>query len=111
MDQASDSLLGLYFDNCLPGAQVHGFNLGRTSRVFVHLALSVLVVTGYFFAAYANEVHGYNITVTLNHTEYGFLICAFLNGFVFYPAYLWWLRRRKSKASAPPPPLPPDFKT
>lgn len=73
------------------------------------LPLSVFVVTGYFGAAYANEVHGYNISVTENHTEYGFLICAFLNGFIFYPAYLWWLRRRKSKVSPPPPP-PPDFK-
>jgi hypothetical protein len=74
------------------------------------LPLSVLVVTGYFLAAYAKEVHGYNITITSSHTEYGFLICAFLNGFIFYPAYLWWLRRRKSKAPLPPPPLPPDFK-
>jgi hypothetical protein len=74
------------------------------------LPLSVLVVTGYFLTAYAKEVHGYNITITSSHTEYGFLICAFLNGFIFYPAYLWWLRRRKSKASLPPPPLPPDFK-
>lgn len=87
MDQASYSLLGLYFDNCLPGAQYMASTWAGLPGFLFTLPLSVLVVTGYFLAAYAKEAQGYNITVTSNHTEYGFLICAFLNGFVFYPGY------------------------
>ena len=71
------------------------------------LPLSVFVVTAYFLASYATEFQGYNIHVTECHTEYGFLICAFLNGFVFYPVYCWWLGRNQPRVSEPP--SPPTF--
>jgi hypothetical protein len=51
------------------------------------LPFSVLVVTDYFLAHYAGEFRGYNIHVTDYHAEYGFMIRAFINGFVFYPFY------------------------
>jgi len=54
---------------------------------FLTLPLSSFVVTGYLLASYATEFHGYNLHVTEHHVEYGFLICAFLNGFIFYPFY------------------------
>src|SRR5260370_36681934 len=60
------------------------------------LPLSGLVVAGYFLTSYASEVHGYNIHVTDYHAEYGFIVCAFLNGFIFYPFYRWWLGRKRS---------------
>src|SRR5438046_2376965 len=72
------------------------------------LPLSVFVVAGYLLANYAAEVYGYNIHVTEYHAEYGFTICAILNGFIFYPFYCWWLGRRRSRGSEPP--SPPDFK-
>jgi hypothetical protein len=71
------------------------------------LPLSLLVVTGYFLASYATEVHGYNLHVTEYHAEYGYLVCAFLNGFIFYPFYYWWVRRKQSRVSKPAPPPPP----
>ena len=74
------------------------------------LPLSLLVVTGYLLANYAAEFHGYSMNVTEYHTEFGFLICAFLNGFILYPFYWWWLARRQLKVSKPPP-SPPVFKT
>jgi hypothetical protein len=72
------------------------------------LPLSVLVVAAYLLAGYAREFHGYNIHVTDYHAEYGSIVCAFLNGFIFYPVYHWWLGRRHSQVSEPPP--PPEFK-
>ena len=75
------------------------------------LPLSVFVVTGYLLANYATEFHGYSIHVTEYHIEYGFLICAFLNGFIFYPVYCWWLGRKQPRPSEPPPPPTLDFKT
>ena len=72
------------------------------------LPLSVLVVAGYVLASYASEVLGYNIHVTEYQVEYGFIVCAFLNAFILYPVYRWWLSRRNSLTSGPPP--PPDFK-
>ncbi len=77
------------------------------------LPLSVLVVTGYLAGSYATEVRGYDIHVTEYHDEYGYLICAFLNGLLFYPLYRWWFRRRHPPNSQPPPPppVPADFKS
>ncbi|HMJ26122.1 MAG TPA: hypothetical protein VK475_09850, partial [Pyrinomonadaceae bacterium] len=72
------------------------------------LPLSVLVAAGYLLASYAAEVLGYNIHVTEYQTEYGYIVCAFLNAFIFYPVYRWWFSRRHSQVSEPPP--PPDFK-
>ena len=72
------------------------------------LPLSFLVIVGYLLASYANEFRGFNLHITEYQTEYGFIICAFLNGFIFYPVYRWWLGRRHSRVSEPPP--PPDFK-
>jgi hypothetical protein len=74
------------------------------------LPLSVFVVTGYLLASYATELQGYNIHVTEYHTEYGFLICAFLNGFIFYPLYCWWLGRKQSQVPKLPPAPTFDFK-
>ena len=70
------------------------------------LPLSMLVVTGYLLASYATEVHGYNLRVTEYHAEYGYLVCAFLNAFIFYPLYYRWLRRKQRRVSEPPPPPP-----
>jgi len=77
---------------------------------FLTLPLSVFVVTGYLLASYATEVRGYNIHVTEYHVEYGFLICAFLNGFIFYPLYCWLLGRKQPRSAQPPPSPPIDFK-
>lgn len=74
------------------------------------LPLSGFVVTGYLLARHAAEVYGYGSNITEYHTEYGFLLCAFVNGFIFYPIYQWWLARRKSRAVEAPP-TPPDFRT
>src|ERR1700738_1291367 len=74
------------------------------------LPLSVFVVTAYLLANYTTEFRGYNIHVTEYHAEYGFMICAFLNGFIFYPVYFWWSGRRQSRVSEPLPPPPLDFK-
>jgi hypothetical protein len=70
----------------------------------VTLPLSTLVVTAYFLASYAAEFRGYNIHVTDYQIECGFIVCAFLNAFIFYPFYLLWERRNKSKVFVPPPP-------
>lgn len=48
------------------------------------LPLSSLVVGLYFLASYAAEFRGYNIHVTDYHAEFGFILCAFLNAFIFY---------------------------
>ncbi len=71
------------------------------------LPLSTFVVAGYFLASYAAEFRGYNIHVTDYHTEIGFAVCAFLNGFIFYPLYRWRLNRKQALSEEPPP--PPDF--
>jgi hypothetical protein len=71
------------------------------------LPLSAFVVAGYFLASYASEVRGYDIHFTEYQVEYGFIICALLNGFLFYPFHRWWLGRRDSRVSQPP--APPDF--
>ncbi len=68
------------------------------------LPLSTLVVGLYFLASYAAEVRGYNIHVTDYHAEIGFVVCAFLNVFMFYPVYLLRVRRRQKKVFDPPPP-------
>jgi hypothetical protein len=75
----------------------------------ITLPLSVLVVAAYFLASYATEIRGYNIPFTEYHVEDGFILCAFLNGFIFYPVYRWWFGTRNSRMSDPPP--PPDFRS
>jgi hypothetical protein len=70
------------------------------------LPLSAFVVTAYLLAGYAREIRGYDINLTVYQIEYGFLICAVLNGFLFYPAYYWWLRRKRSRVTQTPPPPP-----
>ncbi len=70
------------------------------------LPLSTLVVTGYVLASYAAEIRGYNIHFTDYHAEYGFIVCAFLNAFIFYPFYLLWQRRKSPKVFVDPPPPP-----
>jgi hypothetical protein len=71
---------------------------------FLTLPLSTLVVGLYFLASYAAEFRGYNIHVTDYHAEFGFIFCAFLNAFIFYPVYLLRVRRRQRKVLDPPPP-------
>src|SRR5260221_13623807 len=78
------------------------------SGFLLTLPLSVFVALGYLLASYVSEVYGYNIHITEYRVEYGFMICAFLNGFIFYPFYCWWLGRKRSRVSEPP--SPPDFK-
>jgi hypothetical protein len=78
--------------------------LGWTPRILVNAALSTLVVGAYFLASYAAEFRGYNIRVTDYHAEFGFMVCAFLNAFIFYPIYLLRIRRRQTKVFDPPPP-------
>jgi hypothetical protein len=68
------------------------------------LPLSTLVVGLYFLASYAAEFRGYNIHVTDYHAEIGFIICAFLNAFIFYPVYHLRVRRKQRKVFDPPPP-------
>jgi hypothetical protein len=68
------------------------------------LPLSTFVVAGYFLSWYAAEFRGYNINVNDYHAEYGFIICAFLNAFIFYPIYLLRVRRKEPKVYDPPPP-------
>ena len=72
--------------------------------VLLTLPLSTLVVAGYLLAQYAAEFQGYDIHVTEYHAEYGYLVCAFLNAFIFYPFYLLWRRRKEPKVFDPPPP-------
>lgn len=68
------------------------------------LPLSTFVVLGYFLVMYAAEFHGYNIHADEYHVEYGFMVCAFLNGFIFYPLYRWWRGRSQPRVFEPPPP-------
>jgi hypothetical protein len=72
------------------------------------LPLSVFVATGYIGALAVRDLYGYEINVTEYHIEYAFLVCAFLNAFIFYPFYWWWIARRQSKRERqlqqPPPP-------
>jgi hypothetical protein len=68
------------------------------------LPLSSLVVGLYFLAIYAAEFRGYNIHITDYHAELGFVVCAFLNAFIFYPLYLLRARRKQTKVLEPPPP-------
>jgi hypothetical protein len=68
------------------------------------LPFSTLVVGLYFLASYAAEVRRYNIHVTDYHAEVGFIVCAFLNAFIFYPVYLLRVRRKQRKVFDPPPP-------
>lgn len=85
-------------------------NWAGLAGFFLALPFSVFVATGYMLARYAADIYGYDSNVTEYHVEYGFLFCAFVNGFIFYPIYRWWLARRKSRVFEAPP-TPPDFKT
>jgi hypothetical protein len=71
------------------------------------LPFSALVVTGYFLLTYAHEVRGFNVFITEYQVEYGFLICAFLNGLISYPIFRWWRTRKRPRHSEPP--MPPAF--
>jgi hypothetical protein len=68
------------------------------------LPLSTLVVGLYFLASYAAEFRGYNIHITDYYAEFGFIVCAFLNAFIFYPVYLLRVRRKTKVFDPPPPP-------
>lgn len=69
------------------------------------LPLSALVVTVGLLPAVAGR-YGYEIPLNMSgyHFEYGFIVCAFLNGFILYPFYLLWFRRKEPKVFDPPPP-------
>src|SRR5689334_25053450 len=72
------------------------------------LPLSILILTAYILAAYATEILGYSVHFTENQAEYGLLVCAFLNAFIFYPFYVLWVRRKQQHRCELPPPPPPD---
>jgi hypothetical protein len=75
------------------------------------LPLSLLVVTGYFLASYATEVHGYNLHVTEYHAEYGYFgLCVSKRIHILSFVLLvgGWLAVTTSKP--PPPPPRYDFK-
>jgi hypothetical protein len=72
------------------------------------LPLSAVIVVIYLTPAFAFRV-GYELpqlNLTDYQFEYAFMVCAFLNAFIFYPIYLLWLQRKQPKLfdSAPPPP-------
>jgi len=71
------------------------------------LPLSALVVALFFLANYLNDFQGYNLPATGYHVEIGYLICAVLNAFTFYPVYLRLKRRKRAKSFVGPP--PPDL--
>ena len=70
------------------------------------LPLSALVVViGLSTAIAAHYGYGHDIDMTGNQFEYGFIVCAVLNAFILYPAYLLWRRWRAPKVfDSPPPP-------
>jgi hypothetical protein len=69
------------------------------------LPLSALVVTAGLLPAVAGR-YGYEIPLDMNNYdfEYGFMVCAFLNAFILYPFYVFWVRRQEPKVYDPPPP-------
>lgn len=70
----------------------------------VTLPLSVIVVTiGFLIEPVAGRV-GHDIVVTDYYFEYGFIVCAFLNAFIFCPLYSLWKNRKREKSEPPPPP-------
>lgn len=73
------------------------------------LPLSTIAVGLYFLARYAAEFRGYSIQVTDYHLEFGFIVCAFLNAFMFYPVYLLRARRKQRASFEPPPPPNKDL--
>jgi hypothetical protein len=68
------------------------------------LPLSALVVGVGLAAGFAERYSSLGINVTSYHFEYGFVVCAFLNAFILYPFYIFWMRRKEKKTCDPPPP-------
>jgi hypothetical protein len=106
MGAVSSLLLAVNFRDRMSGNHAYGVGLGGLPGSLFTLPLSLLVVTGYLLASYATEIHGYNLHVTEYHAEYGYLVCAFLNAFIFYPLCYWWVSRNQRRVSEPPPPPP-----
>jgi hypothetical protein len=73
------------------------------------LPLSALVVSAYFVTNYLRDFKGYNVEFTEYQAEYGYLVCAFLNAFLFYPLYLLWMWRKVSPSLTTATPPPPEF--
>jgi hypothetical protein len=70
----------------------------------VTLPLSVIVVTIGFLIGSIAGLLGHDMVVTDYYFEYGFIVCAFLNPFIFCPLYLLWKNRKRGKSFEPPPP-------
>ena len=71
---------------------------------FLTLPLSTFVIGGFALASYA-ELRGYDIHVTDYHAEFGFIVCAVLNAFIFYAIHVLRRCRKRTKVfDAPPPP-------
>jgi hypothetical protein len=69
----------------------------------VTLPLSAIVIT---IGIVAIRTFGRNAVINVYFFEYGFMISAFLNGFLFYPIYL--LRKNRNFRNMPLPPPPPN---
>jgi len=77
----------------------------------VTLPLSVVVATIGLAAEPVAARFGYSILVNGYHFEYGFIVCAFLNAFIFYLVYFFWANRRRVKKFEAPPPPPNELLT
>ncbi|MDQ1636807.1 MAG: hypothetical protein QOF62_146 [Pyrinomonadaceae bacterium] len=76
---------------------------------FFTLPLSVIVVAIGFLAEPTAARFSREIVITDYFFEYGFMICAFLNAFLFYPIYL--LRKNRQRQDVPLSPPPPPNKS
>lgn len=68
------------------------------------LPLSVVVVVVGLSVEFLAGRYGSNFHVTDYHFEYGLIVCAFLNAFIWYPVYALWTGRKNTSLLEPPPP-------
>jgi hypothetical protein len=67
------------------------------------LPLSAIVVGLGLSTGFAGRYGYFDINVTSYHFEYGFIVCAFLNAFILYPFFLFWIRRKERQTYDQPP--------
>jgi len=84
---------------------IHSDWAGLPSFLFT-LPLSAIVATIGLLAEPVAARLGTEVHVTDYFFEYGFMICAVLNAFLFYPIYLF--RRKRKGQNLPLPPPPPN---
>ena len=80
------------------------------SGFFLTLPLSTFVIGAFALASFA-ELRGYDIHVTDYHAQFGFIVGAFLNAFIFYAIHVLRRRRKQPKVFEPPPPPDIDMQT